>query len=158
VLVHFLALRLRPFALHIIVGSRFTCRAPLTAWLWFGFWLGKVNRLAGGFIDRARAGRGKGTPAIDIIRARDRANRVQHRALRDVAKVPEPAVSNRSRAASLFDHLVGALLENPRYVETERLCRFEVDAQNEFGRCLNGKIRGLSPLKDAIDIGRGSPV
>src|SRR5262249_9935790 len=26
----------------------------------------------------------------------------------DVAQVPEPAVSNRSRAASLFDHLVGA--------------------------------------------------
>ncbi len=37
-------------------------------------------------------------------------------------------------AAASFDHLVGALLKKPRYVEAECLGSLEVDEELEFGR------------------------
>ena len=40
----------------------------------------------------------------------------------------------------LFDHLVGALLQKPRYLQPERLSGLEIDRQYEFGRQLNGKL------------------
>jgi len=39
---------------------------------------------------------------------------------------------------SLFDHLVGALLELQRYVEAERLGRLEIDHQQILDRRLHG--------------------
>ena len=39
----------------------------------------------------------------------------------DVAKVPQPAVSNRSKAAQLLDHLVGCHQQRLRHIEAERL-------------------------------------
>jgi hypothetical protein len=41
--------------------------------------------------------------------------------------VPKAAVSNRSKADNLFDHLVGAGEERRRDFETERLRCFEID-------------------------------
>jgi hypothetical protein len=40
----------------------------------------------------------------------------------------------RHAANRLFDHLVGALLKKPRYVEAECLGSLEVDEELEFGR------------------------
>ena len=45
--------------------------------------------------------------------------------------------------ARLLDHLVGALLEEPRQVEAERLGGHEIDDQLEFGRNLTGRLAGL---------------
>src|SRR5207247_3355413 len=49
--------------------------------------------------------------------------------------VPEPAVSNRSRAASLFDHLVGAQQKRFRDFEPEGLrgCQLRVPATSCAG-------------------------
>src|SRR5262249_46258441 len=52
-----------------------------------------------------------------------------------------------------FDHVVGALLENPRHVETECFGGLEVDHQLELDRCLAGKLARLLALEDAIDTG-----
>src|SRR5262249_60879434 len=57
------------------------------------------------------------------------------------------------QTGSLFDHLVGALLEKPRYIETERFSRLKVDHQFELCWLLNREIGGLwafwnfSPIK-----------
>src|SRR5215831_16006022 len=56
-----------------------------------------------------------------------------------------------------FDHLVGALLEKPGYVEAERLRSLEVDRQCELDRALDGKVARLRPLEDTIGIGRRAP-
>ena len=52
------------------------------------------------------------------------------------SSVPEPAVSNRSRAASLFDHLVSTGEQRRRHLETERLSGLEVDHKLVLGRRL----------------------
>src|SRR5262249_59417032 len=46
---------------------------------------------------------------------------------RHVAQVPEPAVSNRSRTASLLDHLVGAGEHRRRQLDAKSLSGFEVE-------------------------------
>src|SRR5262249_46360440 len=61
------------------------------------------------------------------------------------------------RAASSFDHLVGALLENPRHVETERLGGFEVYHYLELDRSLDRKLARLRALEDAIGVNGGAP-
>ena len=72
-------------------------------------------------------------------------------ATRDVRFVPKADIG------SLFDHLVGALLEMQRHVEAERLGGLEVDHQLELDRGLDGKLARLRALEDAIDIGRRAP-
>ena len=58
----------------------------------------------------------------------------------------------------LLDYLVGALLEGPRHVDTERLGSLEVDHQLELGGRLDGQlIRFLAP-QDAISIGCRAPI
>jgi hypothetical protein len=49
-------------------------------------------------------------------------------------------VSNRSRAASLFDYLVGAGEHGCRDFEAERLSDLEVDYQPIFGRLFDRQI------------------
>jgi hypothetical protein len=53
-----------------------------------------------------------------------------------VRKVPQPAVSRCSKAASLFDHLVGADEQRCRKLNTERLRGFQVDNDFKFDRSL----------------------
>jgi hypothetical protein len=50
-------------------------------------------------------------------------------AFRHFRVVPKAAVSNRSKADNLFDHLVGAGEQRRRHVEAERLGGLEVDHQ-----------------------------
>jgi len=58
-----------------------------------------------------------------------------------------------------FDHLVGASLENPRYVEAKRLRGLEIEHQLVLRRCLHRQVGGLLALQDAIDItGRAPPI
>jgi hypothetical protein len=47
--------------------------------------------------------------------------------------VPKPAVSDRSKAASLFDDFVGATDQRKRDGEAERLGSLEIDDQLDFG-------------------------
>jgi hypothetical protein len=56
-----------------------------------------------------------------------------------------------------LDHLVSALLELHRHVETERLGGLDVDHQFELNRGLYGKLTRFRALEDAIDIGRRAP-
>src|SRR5580658_5123021 len=59
---------------------------------------------------------------------------------------------------SLFDQLVGALLERERHIETECLCGLEVDHQLELDRGLDGKVAWLLALEDVIGIARRAPI
>ena len=63
----------------------------------------------------------------------------------------------RSAHGNSFDHLVGALLENPRHVETECLGGFEVDHQLEPDRGLDRKLARLRTLEDAIGVNGSAP-
>jgi hypothetical protein len=61
------------------------------------------------------------------------------------ADIVEPPVSATSR---LLDHLVGALLEEPRHVEAERPCGLEIDDQrSNFVGCSTGISAGFPPCK-----------
>src|SRR5262249_27793977 len=60
-----------------------------------------------------------------------------------------------TRAAS-FDHLVGALLEQERHVETERLRGIEIDHKLELAGGLDGKFTRLRAFEDAIGVDRPS--
>ena len=79
------------------------------------------------------------------------------RTTREVREVPKPAVSNRSKEAS-FDHVVGALLENPRHVEAERLRGLEVDDEFVLGRPLYRQVARLLALEDAVNITGSLPI
>src|SRR5215510_7289068 len=59
---------------------------------------------------------------------------------------------------SLFDQLVGELLEMQRHVEAECLCGLEVDHKLELGRCLYRKVAGLFTPKDTIDVTGRAPI
>src|SRR5437879_1509755 len=63
----------------------------------------------------------------------------------------------RTFEASLFDHLIGALLKMQRHIEAERLGGLEVDHQLELDWGLDGKLAWFRALEDAIDIGRRKP-
>src|SRR6266567_5761989 len=53
---------------------------------------------------------------------------------------------------SLFDHLVGALLELRWHVQAECFRSFEIDCQHERNWGLDGKVARLLALEDAIGI------
>jgi hypothetical protein len=59
--------------------------------------------------------------------------------------------------AGLFDHLVGALLEQCRHVEAKCLCGLEINHQFELDWGLDGKLARLRALEDPIGIGRPAP-
>jgi hypothetical protein len=50
-------------------------------------------------------------------------------------------------AAASFDHLVGAGKQRRWDVDAERLGGLEINHQFEFGRQLDGKSAGFSPLR-----------
>src|SRR5215467_6164168 len=62
------------------------------------------------------------------------------------------------RLAHSLNHLVGALLEKPRHVQSECLGGLEVDHQLEFERRLHGKFARLRPAQNTIRIARGAAV
>jgi hypothetical protein len=53
---------------------------------------------------------------------------------------------------TLFGHLVGALLEQYRHVQAERLRSFEIDGQHKINWGLNGKVARLLALENAIGV------
>jgi len=55
--------------------------------------------------------------------------------------------------ARLLDDLVGALPEEQRNIEAERLGSLGVDGHLKFGRQLDGKLRRLCATENAIDVG-----
>src|SRR5262249_31066191 len=63
---------------------------------------------------------------------------------------PTYAVQQKS---PLFNHLVGALLEEQRNIEAERLGGLGVDGHLKFGRQLDGKLHRLCATENAIDVG-----
>jgi len=56
-------------------------------------------------------------------------------------------VSNRSKAAASFDHLVGAGEQRRRHFEADRVRHDQVNDEVELGRLLDRKIGGLRPSK-----------
>src|SRR5262245_7633801 len=54
---------------------------------------------------------------------------------------------------SLFDHVVGALPQEQRHVEAERLGGFQIDHQLELVRSLDGELARFCALEDAVTIG-----
>ena len=56
-----------------------------------------------------------------------------------------------SRLAHSFDHLVGLSDERRRYFQSECLCSFQVDRENEFRRLGDGNIRHLYAPEKLID-------
>jgi hypothetical protein len=54
--------------------------------------------------------------------------------------------------ANLLDHLVGGGEQLIGDGEAERLCGLEIEHKLEFGRSLNGQIRGILTLENPIDI------
>jgi hypothetical protein len=64
---------------------------------------------------------------------------------------------SKNGSPGLFDHLVGALLENPRHVKAKRLGGLEVDRQHILGWCFHWQVDRPLASKDAINIGCRSP-
>src|SRR5262249_27799073 len=52
-----------------------------------------------------------------------------------------------------FDHLVGKCEQRVRYVETHRLCGFQIEHEQEARRLLDRQVGGFSAFEDAIDQG-----
>src|ERR1700730_1082160 len=59
---------------------------------------------------------------------------------------------------SLLDHLIRSLQERGRDRQPEGIGGLEVNDQLELRRLLNGKINGLRPLQDLVDIQCPLPV
>src|SRR5262245_18693634 len=76
------------------------------------------------------------------------------RTSREVREVP---LADICSAAFLFDHLVGALLQNPGHIEAKCLGGLEVDHQLELDWGLDGKLARLRALEDEIGIARRAP-
>ena len=60
-------------------------------------------------------------------------------------------LTHRSKI-DLLDHLVGGGEQLIGNGEAERLCGLEIEHKLEFGRSLNGQIRGILTLENPIDI------
>jgi hypothetical protein len=72
--------------------------------------------------------------------------------------LPEAAVSNRSKTAALFDHLVGAREQRRRHFQANRLRHDQVNDEVELGRLLDRKIGGLRPPQNLVDQVAGAPL
>ena len=69
--------------------------------------------------------------------------------------VPKPAVSDRSKAPSLFDHLVGAAEQRKRESNAQRLGSIEVDDQLDFHRLLNRQVSRFGAVENPAGIDGG---
>jgi hypothetical protein len=77
---------------------------------------------------------------------------IEVRALASNGLKPRRRAAKRSRDASSLDHLVGAGEQRWRDFEAERLCRFKIDYQLEFGRLLYRQISRLVPFENTAGI------
>src|SRR5262249_15455750 len=73
-------------------------------------------------------------------------------ASRQVAVGPKPAVSNRSKAASLLNHLVGGREQGRRHGEAEHPGGFGIDDQLKLACLHDRQLRRLRALEDATSI------
>jgi len=74
----------------------------------------------------------------------------------DVLGRPLSATSRHNavqQKSPLFNHLVGALLEEQRNIEAERLGGLDIDRKRELNGELDGKFARLCALENAIDVG-----
>ena len=74
----------------------------------------------------------------------------------DVLGRPLSATSRHNavqQKSPLFNHLVGALLEEQRNIEAERLGGLDIDRKRELNGELDGKLARLCALENAIDVG-----
>jgi hypothetical protein len=56
----------------------------------------------------------------------------------------------RERSIASFNHLVCADQQRGRYLNSETLCRFQVDAKRKLGWLVNWDITGLCAFKNSI--------
>src|ERR1700747_2669669 len=63
----------------------------------------------------------------------------------------------RGPSTPSFNNLVGEREQVGRHLKAERLRRFEIDREFEFGRLLDRKLAWLLAAKDAVDIGGSAP-
>src|SRR5215813_3520005 len=75
---------------------------------------------------------------------------------RNVRYVPKADSCIAAKSLS-FDHVVGALPQEQRHVETERLGGFQIDHQLELVRSLDGELARFCALEDAVTIGCCTP-
>src|SRR5262249_44882112 len=92
-----------------------------------------------------------------VIRFRERGRRecplwVKSRHRNSVAECPLCAKSGLMHCSkkSLFDHVVGALPQEQRHVEAERLGGFQIDHQLELVRSLDGELARFCALEYAV--------
>jgi hypothetical protein len=71
-------------------------------------------------------------------------------------RAEEPSTASIADIVPLFDHLVGALLQNKRHGETERFRSLKINRL--LGRCLHRQIARLLALEDAIDVISRAPI
>ena len=62
------------------------------------------------------------------------------------------------QGSSLFDHLVGALLQQPRHVDAQRLGGLEIDHQLELDRELHRKLARSLAFENSVGVGSGASV
>src|SRR5262249_46998779 len=98
-----------------------------------------------------------GSFASFLATSRDVCSSPDSGVIADVPK-PLPGAKRRPSRPALFDHLVGDREQLVWNGEAERLRSLEVDGQLELGRHLDRQVSRSCASKDAIDVGRSSPV
>src|SRR4030095_3861592 len=63
----------------------------------------------------------------------------------------------QGQTAALLNNVVCSHEDRLRDRQAQRLRGLEIDHQLEFGRLLDGELRGLGPLEDLVHIDRGAP-
>src|SRR5262249_15695386 len=92
-----------------------------------------------------RAGGVRGMSAVPLI-----ATQLCLAAVRRLVPTTRPSAPQQK--APLFDHVVGALLEEQRHIEAQRLGSLKIDRQLELDRGLDGKLARLLALENAVGI------
>src|SRR4051794_39211427 len=70
----------------------------------------------------------------------------------DVADVPKPAVSSRSKTSALFDHLIGGGEQRWWHGEAQHPCRRVIDDKLELGGLHDWQVGRVCTLEDATGI------
>ena len=96
--------------------------------------------------------------AISVVRPLTLQDSPRKRTFRIDRFVPLAAVSNRSKADNLFDHLVGAADQRQRNGKAEGLGSLQVDDQLDFGGLLDRQIGRLLALENLGGVATGQAV